>query len=282
MSTRPQGSAAIRRTLVPEFDTSNTLLECDPRGLEDAIRHLVFVSETMALQRYSHAESRVALYLRDFEQAANELVAASYSDLLEYWSAPPRDMSKLVKSSKTDEALGVVKKLPCLDADAFITLVRILSSGAEPGYRNCAAATQPDARGRFVVYPSASTSVERMKLVAAVLSRLKKGESVRSAVWILVATLNAHAFADGNGRLARLLWQLAVSRLSGLPAQLFPIGPLIYASGGAFEIAVRRVEVQGVWQPIVDLLAVYSKFLGKHIQTALQPASDEMHVERST
>jgi hypothetical protein len=85
------------------------------------------------------------------------------------------------------------------------------------------------------------------------------------AVWMLAALLNAHPYPDANGRLARLLFAGALTRAGVTAKPVFALGPLIHASDGAFEIAVKRITVQGQWQPLVDLLAAYAGFLAAHL-----------------
>lgn len=78
--------------------------------------------------------------------------------------------------------------------------------------------------------------------------------AVASAVWILVAVLNAHAFPNGNGRLARALFSGALARTGACRHGYIPLGPLIYATQGNFEVGVRRAELQDDWSTLARML----------------------------
>ncbi len=87
-------------------------------------------------------------------------------------------------------------------------------------------------------------------------------QPVFRATWIMVATLNAHAFANGNGRLARALANAVLIRSGSLGRTPLPLGPLMYATRGNFKIAANRAVLQGRWMPaLAAMRAMVAGFL---------------------
>ncbi|RXK65939.1 hypothetical protein ERT44_11850 [Stenotrophomonas sp. MA5] len=73
-------------------------------------------------------------------------------------------------------------------------------------------------------------------------------EGLRSAVQLLALANNAHAFADGNGRLGRALFNFCLHR-AGLPQACFiPLKVLTVLSRGGYEVRLREAELYGRWE----------------------------------
>jgi hypothetical protein len=70
----------------------------------------------------------------------------------------------------------------------------------------------------------------------------------------LALTVNCHPFTDGNGRVARLLFNQWL-RQGGMPVDAyFPFAEIARRSRGGYEIALRIVEVQGSWEPFANFV----------------------------
>lgn len=74
------------------------------------------------------------------------------------------------------------------------------------------------------------------------------------ATTVLALVVNCHPFTDGNGRLARLLFN-HVLRQAGMAADVYlPISEIGRRSRGGYEIALRVAEIQGDWRALIDFM----------------------------
>jgi len=78
------------------------------------------------------------------------------------------------------------------------------------------------------------------------------GEPLLHAIGIYFDTLLIHPLPDGNGRLARLLFQAALRQTIGLSAPVFPLGPACAANRPALIAAYLAWEFDRNAQPLVD------------------------------
>jgi hypothetical protein len=70
----------------------------------------------------------------------------------------------------------------------------------------------------------------------------------------LALTVNCHPFTDGNGRVARVLFNQWLRR-GGMPADAyFPFAEIARRSRGGYEIALRIVELQGNWDALANFV----------------------------
>jgi len=65
----------------------------------------------------------------------------------------------------------------------------------------------------------------------------------------------SHPYADGNGRLARALYQRAFARAGLLDAPLIPLGPLIYLNHKVVIAALVHLGTTGDWPPFMNVMA---------------------------
>lgn len=80
------------------------------------------------------------------------------------------------------------------------------------------------------------------------------GSPLIRATLIFFAIVHYHPFSDGNGRIARTIFNLLL-RCGGLPDdQYLPLFELMHRSQGGYEIALRNAEVFGNWNPLVRFM----------------------------
>jgi len=70
----------------------------------------------------------------------------------------------------------------------------------------------------------------------------------------MAALLNAHPFADGNGRASRLLFNYILRQSTEVPYYV-PLYELAWLSRGSFVLCVREAEMLGNWAPLCRFLA---------------------------
>lgn len=168
----------------------------------------------------------------------------------------------------------------CKNAEAPLTMVEIerfagLGIGKPPQkIRTTRLITPPNKRGRSIEF----ALPENVPVILSNVCRvwrdgLDGAYDIRAALWILAGTLNAHPFPDGNGRVARALTNAFLIRSGILRHGPLPLGALVYAAGGNFEVAVRRVVIDGNWDQlgkvVYGMVSVYSVLL-KRFETDAQ------------
>jgi len=122
----------------------------------------------------------------------------------------------------------------------------------------------PDSNGKKVQFVEASQLNDILSNICKVWNAETQSIAIiERFLWLIVAMSNAHAFRDGNGRVARALGNAYLIKNGVLPHGPLPLGPLAYATGGNFELAVRRAEILGDWRPIshvmITLIEIYSR-----------------------
>ena len=176
-------------------------------------------------------------------------------------------LNEMTQRSSFDEAVAMLPMSPVetLDLERLTLLARRVKGDPRLQLRRRGLRTVPDSHGASIVFPPAEAALARTAAVCAAYTACRGPADLRLAVWVLASLLNAHPCPDGNGRLSRLVFAGVLTRMGVTHAPVFALGPIIHASDGAFEIAVKRITVQGRWQPLVDLLAAYAGYLAAHL-----------------
>lgn len=90
------------------------------------------------------------------------------------------------------------------------------------------------------------------------LRRINRGEPklhpLLHAVGIFFETTLIHPLSDGNGRLARLLFQVDLHRTIGLKAPILPLGPACASNRSALVAACLAWEFDRDAKPMVDFI----------------------------
>lgn len=100
--------------------------------------------------------------------------------------------------------------------------------------------------------PDGPTARRQLERALALLAAAGPQPSLVCAIRVYVALLNAHAFPDGNGRIARLLLNFAFRRAGMPPRAYLPVFTAMHASRGGYEIRLREAEIFGRWDPIIQ------------------------------
>lgn len=267
--SKPAPGELVPWPLLPEYGASSALHACDMGGLERALRELDRVARGLDAGSggLPPIERNLARYLIVHPVARAQLAAATASPLTAYMPKGERGLVSMAEHSALDDAVALLPTslLLTLDTDGLTGLARRVSGDPRMALRTGEVRTARDARGVAWLYPPPEAAARRAPSICVAYTACRGPGTLPIAVWTLAALLNAHPYPDANGRLARLLFAGALTRAGFTHAPVFALGPLIHASDGAFEIAVRRIAVQGRWQPLVDLLAAYAGFLAAHL-----------------
>jgi hypothetical protein len=130
------------------------------------------------------------------------------------------------------------------------------SLGGEPRLRTRPARTTAFASGHVLEYAAPDRVPARLeRLLGRVNAAAPALHPLLHAVGIYQECLLIHPLPDGNGRLARLLFQVSLHRTLGLRAPVFPLGPACAANRPALIAAYLAWEFDGEAGPLVDLIA---------------------------
>lgn len=142
-------------------------------------------------------------------------------------------------------------------SSGFIEALRMVCSSSRSDeaacYRSDAAHIRPGKDGVIVRFCQASEVKRRLEdlhenLVSTELPQVTK------AVVALATVLNIHPFDDGNGRTARVLFNVVRSnQLNTKWAPLcFPLKRAFSACSGGFELRLRELETSANWIPLIS------------------------------
>jgi hypothetical protein len=109
----------------------------------------------------------------------------------------------------------------------------------------------PDRFGNRIQLPGVTHLPQQLGHVRRVLQDRRLLPLWKSTL-VLALIVNCHPFTDGNGRVARVLFNCALHG-GGMPHTIyFPFYEIARRSIGGYEIALRQAEIKGDWVPLVS------------------------------
>jgi Fic family protein len=153
--------------------------------------------------------------------------------------------------------------------------------GGQPRLRTGVARTTPFASGDVLEYASPEQVPRRLeRLIRKVNAANPKLHPLLHAVGIYMETLLIHPLPDGNGRLARLLFQVSLRQTVGLKAPILPLGPACAANRPALMAAYLAWYFDRDAEPLVDFVtAALEELVSLYVRTA-RPTPRPAHTER--
>lgn len=110
-------------------------------------------------------------------------------------------------------------------------------------------------QGYPIPMPPPTAAAEAFDAIAASLVAPPMMHVLARAAWHHVRLLNAHTLPDGNGRLARAVFNLELG-WAGLPQTAYvPLYSIMRIARGGFEVRLREAELLDRWLPITEFLA---------------------------
>lgn len=195
-----------------------------------------------------------------------KVAAETFSGLrteLGKWIDPPSPLS--LQHFRSDTERAILDGPNCFGArlsaaepgETVRTLLADINSkltGGRSRLRTGSISLHPDSAGNRVIFPSHSLINPQFDLLASIFSRKILVNAIADATIILVAILNIHAFTNGNGRLARFLFNYTLRRGGMSPRVYVPLYEIGVRSSGGFLVALRQAEIFGRWAPLIDFI----------------------------
>jgi hypothetical protein len=173
-----------------------------------------------------------------------------------------RSLENLMKRPPAEVALLQLGVLKTLNLGGLLEVVEKCTGVISTGLRTRHHFSVPDRNGIRVQFVAPKLLPAIMEHVCHIWNGLTydEGDALRRALWLLAITLNAHPVADGNGRLARAIFNGYLIKHKLCPHGALPLGGMIYLSAGNFELAVRRLEIFGDWLPLIEVMTNILQF----------------------
>lgn len=122
------------------------------------------------------------------------------------------------------------------------------------GWRRDEIRLAKDRNGNRVQFPPAAIIPGQLEKIWFLLCDKNAGPAIFKAAIVHLLLVNCHPFTDGNGRVARVLFN-HVLRQGGMPKDVyFPLYEIANRSCGGHEIALRYAELRGEWEPLLAYL----------------------------
>jgi Fic/DOC family len=148
-------------------------------------------------------------------------------------------------------------QMQALTRDGFLKSLGALNSsltGGRSEWRRDDIFMAPDGLGVSIRLPQARHIPKQMEQVRGFLVRDSHSPALWNATVVLALIVNCHPFTDGNGRVARVLFNYVLRR-GGMPDDVyFPFYEIARRSCGGYEIALRCAELRGDWCPLMQFV----------------------------
>lgn len=141
------------------------------------------------------------------------------------------------------------------DASSFPSLLISIASaatGSPTPFRNGAMFLGADPQGNRIQLPRPEHLRERLEVYRQLMSVDAREQPLFAGVVTLACLVNCHPFPDGNGRVARILFNNCLRDGGMGAAHYLPFYELARQSCGGYEICLRLAEIRGEWEPLLD------------------------------
>lgn len=146
--------------------------------------------------------------------------------------------------------------------EALISTASRITSGSVTALRTKHAVLSGDTQGITTAFRPANALQAELEVLHAHAIDVKIPITLR-AVASMSTLLNIHPFHDGNGRTARLLFNVMISQ--GHPEVLYvPLCSAFDASMGGFELRLREATYHKNWLPLLTYFAAILQWVAEY------------------
>lgn len=177
------------------------------------------------------------LHLRD--DASGKIIDRSRKELeaFEWLSDRPGFSSSMSRSEFTE----------------WVQTIHHAVTGRNSDLRRGGMRTRPDAHSNTIIFPPPQQIFHLLEELHRQVAAELPAKPALAAVAAYVGLIHCHPFLDGNGRTARVLFNLLLSRAAGRK-MFIPLSHWSYLCGGSFVLKVRRAMYGGDWPAILMFL----------------------------
>lgn len=138
--------------------------------------------------------------------------------------------------------------------DMLEVVARAYYMEAEVGIERVAGVGLANSHGNLEIIFISSDELRFLKPQLRALSKSHGSEFLR-AILTFFTIVHYHPYADGNGRIARTMFNLILRRAGLCDSQYLPLFDIMHSSKGEYELALRHAELFGSWKPLVKFMA---------------------------
>jgi fido (protein-threonine AMPylation protein) len=171
-------------------------------------------------------------------------------------SKPRNMMTILMRSNSfkmTEKAMPEISNRVFNHAE-LMQLTKLASNGSGK-FRKSEAFTQPDRDGTRTRFIRSQMVLRRIdEILEAINEAGNRQHTSLKAIWVMLAFLNCHPYADGNGRTSKFLFNLILAKSDISNEYLLPLSAITLGSQGFFEICARRAQLQDSFDMMLKFL----------------------------
>lgn len=123
--------------------------------------------------------------------------------------------------------------------------------------------------GLRIEYETPQAIEPRMRMLSRKILAESTSSAIHVAIGAMMEMLVIHPFDDGNGRVARALFQLVLADRLSLPAPIFPLLPLMFYQRRRLYEAYLSWELRGDCSEVCSLVERWLWLLVRHYETVL-------------
>lgn len=157
------------------------------------------------------------------------------------------------------------------DFIGWVQAIHQAVTGRRPEFRRGAMRTRPDDGNNAIIFPSSGLIDDLLEDLHGRLATHLSAYPATAAVAAYVGLIHCHPFLDGNGRTARVLFNLMLSNAAGTTI-FIPFSHWSYMCRGSFILKVRRAMYAGDWTHILLFVRDTLTVLGT-VSGSTQPPS---------
>lgn len=255
-------NASTRQLKLIELPSSDGRLN-DYRAVGDGIHRSFARASSEAMRKimvWLHGQPIRHHHLGSFEQSELEHELSGY--MTPY-------VTDVFEDGRTILEYAVCQRLPDVrliaerDFAGFRSFLLDLQASMIAGkgeFRSGNIATAADSRGASIHYPEPKAIDVGLRSIHEFWNDHLRSEPALAGVVAMAALLNLHPFEDGNGRVARVVfnWTLNAGRNERVYLPLYEIAAL---SRCGYLIRLRQAQYHANWGPLLDFVAMCGRKL---------------------